>query len=104
MSITGGLIAFGVRYVFNESADHIINVIESRLTDHNHALSKANDRAWEAVGLALAGDGLFNRILDVFRDADMRGVRDQINKFIDNTPTGLAPLGRRLRLLLPQGS
>ncbi|MFO0850302.1 MAG: protein kinase, partial [Gemmataceae bacterium] len=102
MSATGSLLAFGVRYAFNVSADHVIGVIEKRMTDHSQALpkalSKANDRAWEAVGLALAGDGLFNRMLDVFRDADMRGVRDQIKKFLDQTPTGLENAATGIRV------
>ncbi len=93
MSIVGGLFSFALRYVFNESADRVIGAIEKRLTDHSQALpkalAKANDRAWEAVGLALAGDGLFDRVRDVFRDADVKGVRDQIKKFLDQTPTGL---------------
>lgn len=93
MSITGGLLAFGVRYVFNISADHVVNVIEKRMADHSHALpkalSRANDRAWTAVGLALNGDSLFDRVKDIFRDADMKGVRDQIKNFLDHTPTGL---------------
>src|SRR5262249_12071931 len=77
--------------------------IENRLTDHSQALpralAKANDRAWEAVGLALAGDGLFARIRDVFRDADLRGVRDSIRSFLDTTPTGLenSPAGVRAK-------
>ncbi|MCZ2340750.1 MAG: serine/threonine protein kinase [Bacteroidales bacterium] len=93
MSITGGLLASGVRYVFNVSADHVVSVIEKRMTDHSQALpkalSKANDRAWTAVGLALNGDSLFDRVKDIFRDADMKGVRDQIKNFLDHTPTGL---------------
>lgn len=93
MSITGGLLAFGVRYVFNVSADHVVSVIEKRMTDHSQALpkalSRANDRAWTAVGLALNGDSLFDRVKDIFRDADMKGVRDQIKNFLNHTPTGL---------------
>ena len=93
MSITSGLIAFGVRYVFNESADHLINVIKSRLTDHSQALPKAlahaNALAWDAVGLALNGPSVFSRITDFFHSADMKTIRDQIKQFLDNTPTGL---------------
>jgi hypothetical protein len=93
MSITAGLLAFGVRYAFNVSADHVVGVIEKRMTDHSQALpkvlSRANDRAWAAVGLALTGDSLFDRVKDIFRDADIKGVRDQIKSFLENTPTGL---------------
>ncbi|HTU23247.1 MAG TPA: serine/threonine-protein kinase [Gemmataceae bacterium] len=93
MSISVSLIAFGVRYVLDVPVDTIVHVIEARMTDHSHALLKAlaraNDRAWQAVGLALAGEGLFERVKDVFRDGDLKGIRDQIRKFLDNTPTGL---------------
>lgn len=93
MSITGGLLAFGLRYVFNVSAERVAIEIEKRFTDHSQALpmalSRANDRAWTAVGLALNGDSLFDRVKDIFRDADMKGVRDQIKNFLDHTPTGL---------------
>lgn len=93
MSITGSLLSFGVRYVFNVSAERVAIEIEKRMTDHSQALpkalSRANDRAWTAVGLALNGDSLFDRVKDIFRDADMKGVRDQIKNFLDHTPTGL---------------
>jgi serine/threonine protein kinase len=93
MSICTSLLAFGVRQIFDVPVDEILHVIEERMIDHGQALPKAlaraNDRAWQAVGLALAGDGLFERIKDFFRDGDLKGVRDQISKFLDNTPTGL---------------
>ncbi len=93
MSIHGGLLSFGLHYGFNESADKLIKWAETHFTDHSRglpaALAKANDRAWEAVGLALAGESLFGWVKDVFRNADMKGVRDQIKQFLDATPTGL---------------
>lgn len=93
MSVTGGLFAFGVRYLFDVSADRAVRAIEEWLTDHGQAvpkaLAKANDRAWQAVGLALAGDTLLDRVKDPFRSADLRGVRDQVRAFLNQTPTGL---------------
>ena len=93
MSITASLLSFGLRHVLDVSADQLITTIEKRLTDHSQALPKAlaraNDRAWVAVGLALAGDSWFDRIKDVFRDGDMKGVRDQIKTFLAQTTTGL---------------
>ena len=93
MSITGNLLAFGVRYVLDASADHRLGAIKRQLADHAEtlprALARANDRAWEAVGLALAGDSRFGRIKDLFRDCDLKGVRDQIRAFLQQTPTGL---------------
>ena len=93
MSIRGSLLSFGLHYGFNDSADKLIKWAETQFTDHSRglpaALAKANDRAWEAVGLALAGESLFGWVKDVFRNADMKGVRDQIKQFLDATPTGL---------------
>ena len=102
MSITAGLIALGVRHLFDDAADGAMDFLKNRLTDHSQALpkalAKANDRAWQAVGLALAGNSLFDRLRDLGRDADMKGIRDQIKGFLDATPTGLENAGAsRLR-------
>lgn len=101
MSISASLLAFGVRYVFDATVVDIFHVVKDQMTDHGQALPKAlaeaNDRAWQAVGLALAGDGLFERFKDLFRDGDLKGVRDQIKKFLDNTPTGLETASAPIR-------
>ncbi len=108
MSISFGLIAFGVRCVLAESIENLplekmARVIEDRIKDHSQAitkaLAKANDRAWQAVGLALTGeDRFFESIKDLFRDGDMRGIRDQIKKFLDYTPTGLEGITPAIRV------
>ncbi len=100
MSVVDSLIAFGLRQVVGDATDlltdssgQIVGVIRKIFTDHSkalpNALARANDRAWQAVGLALAGAGLFDRIKDLFRDGDLKGVRDQIKQFLAETPTGL---------------
>ena len=38
MSLTGALAAFTLKYTFNESADHLIEWLEKRFTDHSNAL------------------------------------------------------------------
>jgi serine/threonine protein kinase len=116
MSISLSLLAFGVRAVFDGSAEELLRAVAERMTEHapsllgaardrmtDHsqalprALVRANDRAWQAVGLALAGDGLFERFKDVFRDGDLKGVRDQVKAFLDGTPTGLGAVGPAVR-------
>lgn len=73
MSVVDSLIAFGLRQVVGDATDlltdssgQIVGVIRKIFTDHSkalpNALARANDRAWQAVGLALAGAGLFDRI------------------------------------------
>jgi hypothetical protein len=115
MTIVSSLIAFGLRQVVGDCADQVVDVtgqfvpyagpiftaMRKRLTDHGQALpaalSRANDRAWQAVGLALAGDGLLDRVKDVFRHGDLKGVRDQIKKFLDQTPTGMENVSAGVR-------
>ncbi len=107
MSVVGSLIAFGLRQVVGDaatdSAGQVLAVVRNFLTDHSkalpNALARANDRAWQAVGLALVGEGLFDRVKDLFRDGDLKGVRDQIKAFLAATPTGLegAAAGARLK-------
>ena len=86
------LLAFGARQIVEVSADKVVGAILSHLSDRGQvllkALAKANDRAWHAVGLSLAGDGIFDRLKDPFRDGTMKGVRDQIKQFLQETPCG----------------
>ena len=107
MNVVGTLVAFGLRQVIGDTADQVVDyagqalpyarpvftAVKKCFTDHSqalpHALARANDRAWQAVGLALVGDGLFDRVKDLFRDGDLKGVRDQIKAFLAATPTGL---------------
>jgi len=67
--------------------------VKQRFTDHSEALPKAiaaaNDRAWQALALALAGDSLLGTIFGRFRDSDMKAVRTQIRAFVDNSDSGL---------------
>jgi tetratricopeptide (TPR) repeat protein len=116
MTVVGSLMAFGLRQVVGDCADQVVDytgqfvpyagpiftAVRKRLTDHGQALPaalfRANDRAWQAVGLALAGDGLLDRVMDVFRDGDLKGVRDQIKKFLDQTPTGMESASAGVRL------
>ena len=105
MSVVGSLIAYGLRQVVGDAATdpagQILAVVRNYWTDHGQALpdalARANDRAWQAVGLALAGDGLWDRVKDVFRDGDLKGVRDQIKKFLDQTPTGMESTSPNIR-------
>ena len=60
------LVAFGLRQVLGDSADNIAAAIDKRFSDHSRglprALARAHERAWQTLGVALAGDGL----LDIF--------------------------------------
>jgi formylglycine-generating enzyme required for sulfatase activity len=103
MSVTCTLTAFVLKHTFDQSADTLIDWLGNRFTDHSQilpkALGRANDRAWQAVGLALAGDGLVDKVKDLFRDRDLTAAREAIRGFLANTPTGLemSPAGLRVR-------
>lgn len=102
MSVTARLTAFALRYAFHQPADQLVGWLEGRFTDHSgalpQALNRATDRAWQTLGLALAGDALLGRVSGWFRDRDLTGLRDQIRAFVANTPTGLEATPAELRV------
>jgi hypothetical protein len=59
------------------------------LTDHSQALpralARANDRAWQALGVALAGDGFLDQIKVFFASQDDKGVREQVSRFLNGS-------------------
>jgi serine/threonine protein kinase len=90
MSPITQLVGFGLRQVIGDHADgavQIVAVIEQRLRDHSRTLPKALDhahhRAWQALGVALAGDGLLDRVKVLFASGDDKGVREQVQLFLD---------------------
>ncbi len=97
------LICVGLKSVLNVPVEGAIAWVKQRFTDHSQMLPKAiaaaNDRAWQAVALALAGDKLFDTIKNLFRDSDLNAVRKQIRAFVADADTGLesSPDGLRMR-------
>ena len=84
------LVGFGLRQVIGDYADGAVQVaavIEQRFRDHSRTLPKALDqahhRAWQALGVALAGDGLLDRVKVFFASGDDKGVREQVQLFLD---------------------
>ena len=47
------------------------------------ALAKANDRAWQSLSIALAGDGIFDSIKVFFSSGDDKGIREQVRVFLN---------------------
>ena len=64
----------------------MVGAVEQRFRDHSRtlpkALEKAHDRAWQALGVALAGDGLLDRVKVFFASGDDKGVREQVQLFL----------------------
>ncbi|MCE9561435.1 MAG: SUMF1/EgtB/PvdO family nonheme iron enzyme [Planctomycetes bacterium] len=103
MSVMGPLAAFTLKAAFNTSVDQLLGWIGARFSNPSqplqHALMRANDKAWKAVGFALAGDELFERVKPWLPGHDLTALRELIRGFLTITPTGLnqAPAGLRLQ-------
>jgi formylglycine-generating enzyme required for sulfatase activity/tRNA A-37 threonylcarbamoyl transferase component Bud32 len=69
-----------------------IQLVVKHFTDHSKtlpaALVQANDRAWQAVSVALAGDGFLDQIKLFFASADDKGIREQVRRFLQDKSIG----------------
>ncbi|MEI7688054.1 MAG: serine/threonine-protein kinase, partial [Planctomycetota bacterium] len=87
----GKLIGFGLRQVVGDVAGNateaVANLVINRFKDHSlilsKALARANDRSWQALAIALAGDGLLDKITGFFASGDDKGIREQVRIFLD---------------------
>ncbi len=86
MSLVTSLIGFGLRQVIGDAAGNVVEVVEQRFRDHSQtlpkALERAHDRAWQALEVALAGDGIFDRVKGFFASGDDKAIREQVAAFI----------------------
>jgi formylglycine-generating enzyme required for sulfatase activity len=93
MSLATSLIAYAVRQVLDVGVENVLQCVEDYLTDGSRALpkalAKANDRSWQALGVALAGDGFLDRVKVFFASGDDKGVREQVSRFLAGNPLGL---------------
>jgi hypothetical protein len=87
MQLGTQLLAYALRQVIGESADQVAAFIAGRFADPSRALpralARANDRAWQALALALAGDGLLDQIKGFLAGGDVKGFRDQVRPFLE---------------------
>ncbi len=97
MSPITQLIGFSLRQVIGDYADGPVQIaaaVEQRFRDHSRTLPKALDhahqRAWQALGLALAGDGLLDRVKVFFASGDDKGVREQVQLFLEGNAVSFA--------------
>jgi formylglycine-generating enzyme required for sulfatase activity len=92
MQIVNKLAAYALRQVIGEAADEVAAFAERRFTDHSQALPRAlataADRAWQTLGIALAGDGICDRFKRLFASADDRGFREQVTRFLNSGRLG----------------
>jgi hypothetical protein len=89
MSLIGSLIGFGLRQVLGDGVENVVATVEQRFRDHSQtlpkALQRANVRAWQSLGVALAGDGFLDRVRLFFASGDDKGVREQVRLFLESS-------------------
>lgn len=70
--------------------EKVISFLGERFRDQSQRLEEAlrtsNDRAWNALEVALAGDTLWKRMTTVFTRAEDRAFAEQVKLFLDATP------------------
>jgi hypothetical protein len=90
MTLVSPLIAFALCQVLGESADKVVAAVEGYLADHRgtlpRALHKANERAWQAIAVALAGDGFCDAVKVFCASGDAKAIRDDVRRFLDGKP------------------
>lgn len=88
MSLFNSLLGFGLRQVLGDGVGNVVESVQQRFRDHSRALpdalARAQDRAWQSLGVALAGDGLLDRVKVFFASGDDRGVRAQVQMFLQD--------------------
>ena len=52
------------------------------------ALAKANNRAWQSLSIALAGDTFLDKIKVFFASGDDKGIREQVRLFLQDKNIG----------------
>jgi hypothetical protein len=78
-----------------KTADAVIDFLQERFTDHSQRLTKAiadaNDKAWKALEIALAGESLWERCQAVMARSEDKAFGRQVRAFLDGTPLAGLP-------------
>jgi formylglycine-generating enzyme required for sulfatase activity len=94
MSPLGHLVGFALRQVIGDGFEDILDAVEQRCRDHSQTLAKAlehaHERSWQAVGVALAGDGILDKVKVFFASGDDKGVREQVQLFLQSNAFSFA--------------
>ena len=68
----------------------IVDFLANRFTDHSSklitALQTANERAWKAIEVALAGDSLWDKYKTAVASAEDKAFREQVRAFLEVSP------------------
>src|SRR4051812_4583003 len=88
MSLLCSLVAFSLRQVLGDGVENVIVEVTGLLRDHSQrlpqALRRAHDRAWRSLEVALAGDGMLDRLKAAFSSGDDKGLSEQIRAFLQS--------------------
>ncbi len=101
--VDGACKAFG--FVAGASlGEAVVGFLGQRFGDHSQrladALGRANDHAWKALEIALAGESWWDRAKQALSRADEQAFRAQVQAFLDATPlAGLPGHGAEFRQL-----
>ncbi len=94
MSLVSSLAAFGLRQLLGDGIENVGQAVIGLFRDHSQTLPKAiqraQERTWQALAVALAGDGLLDRVRVFFASGDDKGVREQIATFLRGTSNSFA--------------
>ena len=84
--VDGACAAVGIK----QSGEAVVNFLTERFTDHSQrltiALQNANDKAWKALEIALAGDSLWDRCKNLIARSEDKAFAQQVRAFLDATP------------------
>src|SRR4051794_18347791 len=73
-----------------DAAVAVVDFLQQRFTDQSErltgALTQANERAWNSLEIALAGDSLWERCKLLMASSEDKGFRQQVRAFLDATP------------------
>lgn len=86
----------------SSAVEAVVALLANRFTDHSQrlvlALQRANERAWRALEIALAGDSWWDRIKVSLARREDQAFRDQVSAFLHATPlAGLPSHGPEFR-------
>ncbi len=88
-AVDGACTAVGAKEV-KDTAVAVVAILNERFTDHSQhltaALQKANERAWRALELSLAGESLWERCKVATARADEQAFARQVRTFLDANP------------------
>ncbi len=99
------LFEFGLQQVLDLAGPWTVDLLKKHFVDHGQALPKAiaraNDRAWQSLSIALAGDSFVAQVKTFFASGDKKGIAAQIKEFVDSNAAsvqGATPEDRKMCL------